>query len=269
METKEQKQLKEISVMAAKKIPYVGEVAGGLIKVLWVIKEPTLWDQIKNQVAEFVEKAIVEERLNILQKRLKGYQTTVEFISTLEGKTQYDELKSFQLILETDRPLFYDTSGNSNTLRQTLPLFTPMTVIHIMISNLVVTLSEQYDSYQNTNAFNNKYESLKHEYATYGYNSVVTARQWRIDQIEITSVNKTSSFSGGSITTTELKCIDKFEKKTIHNKTYFTDPIGLFSDTRMVNNYKKDITNKTTEYWENTVLSVIRPWDENAVKYIK
>lgn len=266
METAEQKALRTISAEAAKKIPYVGSVAGPLVKVLWVIKEPSLWDQIKDQVGAFVEKKLVEQRLNALNAKLKGYASTLDFICTLEGKSQFTDLKAFQIVLETDRYLFYETSGNNDVVRQTLPLFTPMAVIHVMVSNLVASLSDEFEKVEsNRKAFNAKYESLKKEYSDYGYQSAVNTANWRINLVEISSKTETTHFSGQSINYTTLKCYDRFENKTIVDRKYsqfeFKDQI---SDNNKMNNYKKSIAGQTREYWEDTVLSKTTNWGSPA-----
>jgi hypothetical protein len=267
METEEQKALKKISVAAAKKIPYAGTIVGPLIDVLWIVKNPSLWDQIKDQVGEFVDKKLFEAKLNFLSARLKGYTKTLEFINTLEGKTQYDELKSFQLILETDRPLFYEDSKDGDKVRQTLPLFTPMVVVHVMISNMIASLSDD-DSFEssirNKQAFTAKFETLKREYSDYAYDSVVDCLKWRMSKIEVT--RKEYSLGGGfssqpSLGGYEIECYDRFEKKTLFKANHMPAlPLNYISDERNINRCKGAVSKKAQEYWEETVLSVLHPF---------
>lgn len=266
METSEQKALRAVSAEAAKKIPYVGSVAGPLLKILWVVKEPSLWDQIKDQVGAFVEKKLVEQKLNALNAKLKGYASTLDFICQLEGKSQFSDLKAFQIVLETDRYLFCDVSGTSDSLRHTLPLFTPMAVIHVMVSNLVASMADEFEkSVSNKNVFNAKYESLKMEYANYGYDSAVNTANWRINLIEISSKTQTSHISGQSFSTTTLKCFDRFEGKTIVDKNYSQfEFVDQTKDSMRMNNYKKTIANQTRGYWEDTVLSSTLNWGSPA-----
>lgn len=267
METNEQKVLRELASGAAKKIPYVGAVAGPLVKVLWVIKEPSLWDQIKDQVIAYVDAVTFNQRLNALRARLKGYASTLEYINGLEGATQYQNLQSFLLVLETDRYLFYETSGDQDKVRQTLPLFTPMAVTQVTVASMVAGMSDVFDSSRNQEAFSRKYESLKKEYSDYGYPSVVNATKWRVEQIEVTSKSTSGQFGTQKWTSTQIKCYDKFKKETIIDGTYGFGGQGFPAQVRdeyLINDYKKKITNQTKGYWEDTVLSKLQYWGAPA-----
>jgi hypothetical protein len=264
MDANTQKQLRDISSDAAKKIPYVGTIAGPLVKILWVIDTPSLWDQIKNEVEEFVDKKIVANNYAALSLRLSGYSKVLDSIKNKSAKLQYGELKTLQTTILADSPFFMSTTASDKATSELLPLFTPMALIHVMVRNLIASMSEQMESDPNDQlALIQDYETLKELYVKYGEEKTAIATKWRTELVTIARTDRTDpSLNGTKITTTRVKCEDLFKKKVILDATHTAnyDPFGAGKDMKTANNYKSDIEKKTRAYWDEQVTDVLKPW---------
>jgi hypothetical protein len=264
MDATTQKQLRDLSSDAAKKIPYVGTIAGPLVKILWVIDTPSLWDQIKNEVEEFVDKKLVVNNYNALSLRLTGYNRVLDSLKNKSAKLQYSELKTLQTTILADSPLFMSTKASDKVASELLPLFTPMALIHVMVRNLIAGMSEQMESDPNDQlALIQDYETLKESYVKYGEEKTATATKWRTDQVVISRTESSGSFINGQKTTTiHVKCEDLFKKKVIINADHLTnyDPFGAGKDMKTANNYKSDIEKRTRTYWDEQVTDVLKLW---------
>jgi hypothetical protein len=264
MDVSTQKQLRDLSSDAAKKIPYVGSIAGPLVKVLWVVNEPSLWDQIKNEVEEFVDKKIVANNYAALSLRLAGYNKSLKYLENKSGKLQYEELNRLQHSILVDSPFFMSTTASDKAMSELLPLFTPMALLHVMVRNLIAGMSEQFESDpSNQLAFIQDYETLKESYVNYGEEKTATATKWRTELVVISRTESSGTFiNGQKITTVHVKCEDTFKKKVIINADHTTnyDPFGAGKDMKTANNYKSDIEKKTRTYWDEQVTDVLKLW---------
>ncbi|WP_233840516.1 insecticidal delta-endotoxin Cry8Ea1 family protein [Dyella sp. 2HG41-7] len=140
--------IKVILCTGLSKIPYAGAWISALIGLLWPLHQPSLWDQIKDQVAKLIDDKIESFYENELRQTIAGlrdiignYLITVKKIrDCLDGKAPRADLPGLQAVLTGQAAGVHDqftllihrfTGASEDTGWKVLPLYVHAANLHL------------------------------------------------------------------------------------------------------------------------------------------